>query len=147
MNTGNGKFEDATETAGDDFLRAIKAHRGSAFGDFDGDGKLDIVVSALGDSAELWRNTTSEPGNWVAFKLTGTKSNRDGIGARIRVGKQFNEMTSSVGYSSSSLVPVWFGVGALKLLDDVEIHWPSGTTQRLHSVPVNRVIDVREPGP
>ena len=141
VNAG-GKFSDGTP---DGMKAAAKAHRGAAFGDFNGDGRMDVIVSALGEPAELWENATANAGNWAAFRLTGTKSNRDGIGARIRVGKQFNEMTSAVSYASASLIPVHFGVGDAKVLDDVEIRWPSGRVQHLKGVPVNRVIDVKEP--
>ena len=137
-----GKFSDGTPQA---FKTAVKAHRGAAFGDFDGDGRMDVVVSSLAEPAELWENTTPNAGNWIAFRLTGTKSNRDGIGARIRVGKQWNEMTSAVSYASSSFIPVHFGIGEAKSLDEVEIRWPSGRIQHLKHPPVNRVIDVREP--
>ena len=103
-----GKFSDATPES---FKASPQAHRGAAFGDFNGDGRIDVVVSALGEPAELWENRTANAGNWIAFRLTGTKSNRDGIGARIRVGKQWNEMTSAAGYASSSLSAVHFGRG------------------------------------
>ncbi|HEY3454199.1 MAG TPA: CRTAC1 family protein, partial [Bryobacteraceae bacterium] len=137
-----GKFTDETPAT----MKAVRrAHRGAAFGDFDGDGRMDVVVSSLGEAAELWRNTTANAGHWVAFRLKGTRSNRDGIGARIRVGKQWNEMTSAVSYASSSLVPVYFGVGQAHELDAVEIRWPSGRVQQLHHVPVNRIVDVSEP--
>jgi enediyne biosynthesis protein E4 len=137
-----GKFTDETPPA----MKAVRrAHRGAAFGDFDGDGRVDVVVSSLGEAAELWRNTTTNAGNWVAFRLKGTRGNRDGIGARIRVGKQWNEMTSAVSYASSSLVPVYFGVGKEHELEAVEIRWPSGRVQQLHHVPVNRIVDVSEP--
>ncbi len=138
----DGKFSDCTPPA---MKASVKAHRGAAFGDFNRDGRMDIVVSSLSDLAELWENTTPVAGNWIAFRLTGTRSNRDGIGARIRVGKQWNEMTSAVSYASSSLIPVHFGVGAAQELNDIEIHWPSGSTQRLNHVQVNRIVDVKEP--
>lgn len=141
FSNAGGTFSDATPEA---FKRSVRAHRGAAFGDFNGDGRMDIVVSALGEPAELWENTTASAGNWIAFRLTGTRSNRDGIGARIRVGKQWNEMTSAVSYASSSLIPVHFGVGRARKVDDVEIRWPSGRIQRLSGLDVNRVIDVKE---
>jgi hypothetical protein len=141
LNTA-GKFSDATPEA---MKAARKAHRGLAFGDFDGDGRMDVVVSSLGEPAELWRNTTPQPGNWIAFRLRGTRGNRDGIGARIRLGKQWNEMTSAVSYASASLVPVHFGLGAAREVSDVEIRWPSGRVQKLGRLGVNKTIDVTEP--
>ena len=137
-----GKFSDGTPVA----MKAdVKAHRGAAFGDFYGTGLMDVVVSALGEKAELWKNTTSQPGNWIEFRLHGTHSNRDGIGAVIRVDKQWNSMTSAVSYASSSLIPVHFGVAGETELNDVEIRWPSGRQQRLNHIRVNQILDVTEP--
>jgi hypothetical protein len=137
-----GKFADGTSEA---LRAAAEAHRGAAFGDLNADGTIDVVVSALEAPAEIWQNTTPKSGNWIAFRLKGSTSNRDGIGARIRLGKQWNEMTSSLGYASSSLGPVHFGLGAATTADDVEIRWPSGRVQRLKAPAVNRVIEVTEP--
>jgi hypothetical protein len=137
-----GKFTDGTPAA----MKAdVKAHRGAAFGDFYGTGLMDVVVSALGEKAELWRNTTSRAGNWIEFRLHGTRSNRDGIGAVIRVDKQWNSMTSSVSYASSNLVPVHFGVAGTTELNDVEIRWPSGRLQKLSHIRVNQILNVTEP--
>ena len=137
-----GKFTDATPAA---MKASIKAHRGAAFGDFDSNGQIGVVVSALGDKAELWRNTTTQPGNWIEFHLHGKHSNRDGIGASIRVNSQWNLMTSALSYASSSLGPVHFGVGTATQLNDVEIRWPSGIHQHLSGITVNRIVDVQEP--
>ena len=142
LQNSGGTFAGATPRA---MEASVAAHRGAAFGDFDGDGRMDIVVSALGSPAELWRNTTASGANWIAFRLHGTKSNRDGIGAKIRVGKQWNDMTSAVSYASASLIPVHFGVGTLRTIQTVEIVWPSGRLQQLQQLPVNRIIDVTEP--
>jgi hypothetical protein len=110
VNLGDGTFRDASAEAG---LNLARAHRGSAFADFDNDGKIDVVVSALGEPAELWQNVSSEPNHWLILKLTGTRSNRDGMGAKIKIGNQFNHATTAAGYASSSPQSVHFGVGKL----------------------------------
>jgi len=125
-------------------LPGKRAHRGSGFGDFDGDGRIDIVVSSLGAPAELWRNR-SVAGEWIAFDLEGTRSNRDGIGACVHFAGQFNCKTSSVGYASSSLIPVYFGLGAARELGDARVVWPSGVEQTIADPAPGRVIKVREP--
>ena len=145
-NLRNGKFavaEDAGFAAGP----ALR-HRGSAWGDFNHDGRMDMVVTALGAAAELWMNTGAEQAHWLEVKLQGTRSNRDGIGAKLKVvsksGTQYNHATSAVGYASSSAGPVHFGLGA-DTMADVEIRWPAGGVQRLAGVAVDRVMTVKEP--
>src|SRR5437763_1016319 len=141
-NLGNGTFRDVSLEAGFDLARA---HRGSAFADFDNDGKIDIVVSALGEPAELWQNVSPGANRWLILKLIGTRSNRDGIGAKIRLGNQSNHVTTAVGYASSSPSTVHFGTGRLEKIDRVEIRWPSGTVQMLRNVATNQVLEVHEP--
>ena len=141
-NLGDGTFRDVSSDAG---FTLARAHRGSAFADFDNDGKVDVVVSALGESAELWQNVSPDRNHWLVLKLTGTRSNRDGIGAKIRVGDQFNHVTTAVGYASSSPSTVHFGTGKLEKIDRIEIRWPSGTVQVLQNVATNQLIEVREP--
>jgi len=141
-NLGDGIFRDVSSDAG---FTLARAHRGSAFADFDNDGKVDVVVSALGESAELWQNVSPDPNHWLVLKLTGTRSNRDGIGAKIRLGDQFNHVTTAVGYASSSPSTVHFGTGKLEKIDRIEIRWPSGTVQVLQNVATNQLIEVREP--
>ena len=94
---------------------------------------------------ELWENVS--PGNnaWITIQLVGTKSNRDGIGARVLLGNQANHMTSAVGYASSSHRGVHFGLGKTENIDVVKIEWPSGTVQNMATVEANQVIEVREP--
>jgi hypothetical protein len=125
-------------------------HRGSAVGDLNGDGKLDVVVNAISAPAEIWINQSPGNHHWIEFKLQGTKSNRDGIGARIKVvtksGAQYNQMTTSCGYASSSAGPVHFGLGADASAETVEIRWPSGIVQTMKDVAGDRVVGVKEPG-
>ncbi len=137
-----GTFRDVSEEAG---LSLVKAHRGAAFADFDGDGRIDAVVSSLGEPAELWRNESPQPGHWIILRLRGTKSNRDGIGAVIRIGKQYAEMTTALGYASSADWGVHFGLGGMQTIPKIEIRWPSGASQVLTNVKVDQVLDVTEP--
>ncbi len=141
-NLGDGTFRDVSSEAG---FNLAKAHRGSAFADFDNDGKIDVLVSALGEPAELWHNISPDVNHWLILKLTGTRSNRDAIGARIRLGNQSNHVTTAVGYASSSPQTVHFGTGKLETIDRIEIRWPSGTTQVLRNVATNQVLEVHEP--
>ena len=96
-------------------------------------------------------NRSEKSGHWLDIALRGTKSNRDGIGARIKLvtksGTQYNHMTTSVGYASSSDGPVHFGLGADSHADLIEIHWPSGIVQTLQNVPADQVLKVTEPAP
>jgi hypothetical protein len=143
----SGKFQALTEEAG--FTDATAArHRGCAFGDFDGDGRIDAVVTSLDHDAELWMNRSPGPNHWLEVALKGVKSNRDGIGARIMVatasGKQYNHQTSSVCYASSSLGPVHFGLGKDGVATTVEITWPSGIVQTLHNVAADHIVKAVE---
>jgi hypothetical protein len=143
----SGQWKALTGEAGLDASPAAR-HRGCAFGDFDGDGKVDVVVTALGKDAELWMNRSPEAGHWLDILLEGTKSNRDGLGALVKVvtaaGEQYNHMTTSVGYASSSHGPVHFGLGGEKTAKVVEIRWPSGIVQTLRNVAGDRLVRVKE---
>ena len=141
----NGRFENVSGRAGPDFA-VSRAHRGIGLGDFDGDGRLDVVITVLGGRPQLLRNVGSPDHSWLTVRLIGQKSNRDGIGAVVRVGSQSDEMTTSVGYASSSNVGVHFGLGTARAVDRVEVLWPSGVKQVLEHVAVNRIVTVTEPG-
>jgi hypothetical protein len=146
----SGKWEALTSEAG--FTEATAArHRGCALGDFDGDGRIGVVVTSMDRPAELWMNRSPNHNHWLDIALRGVKSNRDGIGARIKVvtkaGAQYNHQTSSVCYASSSLGPVHFGLGAEARAQKVEITWPSGIVQTLEDVEADRILKVTEPVP
>lgn len=143
-NTGNGTFRDVSAGSGLD-RGEPRAHRGCGLADFNQDGKLDVVVASLGGPAELWENVTPGTNTRLILRLRGTKSNRDGIGARIRIGDQYNHMTTSVGYVSSSHFGVHFGTGSAKSIERVTITWPSGREQVLENVPTGQVLEVSEP--
>ena len=143
-----GKWSALTEEAGFNASPPAR-HRGCAFGDFDGDGRIDIVAVALAKPAEIWMNRTESSAHWLDIALEGTRSNRDGLGALIKVstktGLQYNHMTESVGYASASLVPVHFGLGTDVRAESIEIRWPSGTIQHLENVACDRILKVKEP--
>ena len=108
-----------------------------------------MVVTALSADAEVWMNRSEKSGHWLEIALRGTKSNRDGIGARIKLvsrsGRQYNHMTTSVGYASSSDGPVHFGLGPDNRADSIEIQWPSGVIQTLTHVAADAIVKVTEP--
>jgi hypothetical protein len=111
---------------------------------------MDLVVTSLGGPVRVLRNVTETHNHWVLLKLVGTKSNRMGIGAQIRITtddgrKLYNEATTSTGYAASSDPRVHFGLGASRVIREVEIRWPSGTRQLLHDVTADRVVEVTEP--
>lgn len=148
-NLGNGQFEDVSAYAGLDFIRSAP-HRGLAFGDLDNDGRMDLVVTALGAPVSVFRNVTQTENHWILLKLVGTRSNQMGIGARIRVTTDdgrivYNEATTSSGYAASSDPRVHFGLGRSHVIKEIEIRWPSGTRQLLHNVAADHILQVIEP--
>ena len=148
-NLGNGQFEDVSASAGADFTRPAP-HRGLAYGDLDNDGRMDLVVTSLGGPVRVLRNVTQTGNHWMLLKLVGTRSNRMGLGAQIRVTtddgrKLYNEATTSTGYAASSDPRVHFGLGKSSLIREIEIRWPSGTRQLLHDVTADRILEVTEP--
>jgi len=142
LNDGRGRFRDATSASG--LGGAPAAHRGCGVADFNGDGRLDLVVLVLGAPAELWQNDSQPENTWLIVRLVGTRSNRDGIGARVIVGNQVRTMTTAVGYASSSHAGLHFGLGAAQEIDRLEVQWPSGAQQILEHVKANQVVLVRE---
>lgn len=143
------KFTDATEVMGKDFLRR-GYQRGAAFGDLNNDGFEDIVVTSLGETPRIYLNQRLNKNHWLLFDLRGTKSNRDGIGARLKLttasGRTlYSYATTSIGLMSSADRRVHFGVGQETMVNDVEILWPSGIVQHLNHVHADQILTVTEP--
>jgi hypothetical protein len=147
-NLQNATFRDASAEAGP-VMKLRAAHRGAAFGDLDNDGKVDVVVSAIGSSAELLYNTSPDGNHWIAIETIGTKSNRDGIGTQIKLTSesglvQYNEVTTAGSYASSSDKRVHFGLGHDSVVKEIELRWPSGTLQVVRDVKADQILRVVE---
>jgi hypothetical protein len=141
INDGRGRFRDASSESG--LAGAVAVHRGCGIADFDGDGRLDVVVLVLGARAELWQNASASSNHWLIVRLTGTKSNRDGIGARVTIGNQVRTMSTAVGYASSSYAGMHFGLGGAETVR-VDVQWPSGARQTIEGVKTNQVLEIKE---
>jgi enediyne biosynthesis protein E4 len=144
-----GKFVDVSSISGDVFHEAWVG-RGMAIGDVDNDGRVDAVVTSNGGAAYLLRNETATGNHWITLRLIGHKSNRDGIGAVVKLttaqGSQWATVTTSSGYLSSSDPRVHFGMGDSAVASSIEIHWPSGIVQTLKDVRGDRQVQVDESG-
>ena len=146
-NEGGKKFLDASGTAGDVFQQRWAA-RGLAIGDINNDGKVDVVATSTNGPAWVLLNETQTTNHWIEFELQGVKSNRDGIGATLKIttslGDQYATVTTAGSYQSSSNPRVHFGAGIDAIVKLVEIHWPSGVVQSLHDVNTDQIVRVKE---
>src|SRR5258706_66912 len=147
-NLRNGRFENVTAQAGS-ALQVAAAHRGCAFGDLNNDGRIDSIVSAIGEPAKVLYNISSRENHWILIQLEGTKSNRDGIGSKIKITSesgeiQYNHATTAFGYASASDKRVHFGLGAARRIREIEIRWPSGHTQLLKDIAPDQILMVKE---
>jgi len=150
-NLGNGRFAEVGNQAGPDFL-VPGAHRGVAFGDLDNDGRIDAVVTSLNEPVKFFHNISPGGHHWILLKLVGTRSNRMGLGARVRIKtadamEQWNEVTTAVGYASASDCRVHFGLRDNTLIEEIEVLWPSRTRQILHNVTADQIVTIEEPRP
>lgn len=146
-NMGKGRFEDVTQTAGPDFTRPRVA-RGTAYGDFDRDGDLDILITNNNGPAVLLRNDGGNRNHWIRVKLSGTRSNRNGIGATVHVttaaGTQWRMVHSGSSYCSASELTLTFGLGR-ETRAAVEVRWPSGAVQKIDNSKPGQTLEITEP--
>jgi hypothetical protein len=152
-NLRNGRFEEVTDLGGPG-ITAPTASRGAAFGDFDNDGDIDVVVNTVNGLPQLLRCDSITGNNWIKVKLIGTKSNRSGIGARVtcttalpgetKPFRQIDEVRSGGGYFSQSDLRVHFGLGKVEKVDAIEIRWPSGLVETQKGIEANQLLHVKE---
>jgi enediyne biosynthesis protein E4 len=145
---GAGRFADISESAGT-VLNDRTVARGACFADYDDDGKVDSFLVNLGAKGKLVHNVSTNTGHWVAIKLVGTKSNRDGIGARVEIyagdKRWTDERVAGSGYLSQNDGRMHFGLGPAMAIDKIIVKWPSGREQTLEKQAVDRVLTVEEP--
>lgn len=146
-NLGNGRFEDLSEKIGG-AVTVPTPSRGCAFGDYDNDGDIDILINPVNAIPELLRCDTANQNNWITIKAAGVKSNRSGIGARIKCvtdeGVQIDEIRSGGSYYSQNDLRIHFGLGKARKIKTLEIQWPSGQADILNDIAANQFVLVKE---
>lgn len=146
-NTGQGIFENVSDKVGSDF-QSPRVSRGAAVADFDNDGNLDILVNNNGQAPQLLRHDGGNSNHWLEILLIGTKSNRDGVGARVKVVAAglilYDQRKGGMSYQSAQDPRLHFGLGTRQTIDAIEIQWPSGTLTKLGRLPSDQIITVNE---
>ena len=146
-NLGGGKFQDVSATGGP-FFQVKTVGRGACFADFDNDGRMDAFQVNLGAAGRLLRNVTPSAGHWIMIRLVGTKSNRDGIGAKVEVlangTRQQAERVAGSGYLSQDDWRLHFGLGAATRAERITVTWPTGARQSVENVPADQVVTITE---
>jgi enediyne biosynthesis protein E4 len=147
-NIGGGKFQDVSIKRGEYFKQEFVG-RGACLGDYDNDGDFDIYIVNLNSAGKFLRNNKGNENNWLLLKLVGQTSNRDGIGARVRVTAggttQTSQKRSTTGYLSQNDPRMHFGLGKNEFVDKIEIRWPSGKSQVMEHIPANQILTIKEP--
>ena len=147
-NVGEGKFKDISLDLSA-YFREENVGRGACMGDYDNDGDLDIYIVNLDGQGKFLRNNKGNQANWILLNLSGTSSNRDGIGSRIKISAgnkvQTAQKKSTTGYLSQNDARVHFGLATADIIDKIEIKWPSGKYQVLEDIKVNQILTIKEP--
>ena len=147
LNQRNGTFGDVSNSVGS-AVAVPQASRGAAFGDLDNDGRIDVVIENIDGLPMILHNEGTNSNHWIAFELIGTRSNRLGLGAKVRVVagsvSQVDEVRSGGSYLSQNDLRLHFGLGAADRAERVEVRWPSGSTQILQNLASNRFYIVKE---
>ena len=147
-NMGNGTFKDVSVDLSP-YFKEEHVGRGACLGDYDNDGDIDAFIVNLNAEAKFLRNNKGNSKNWLALNLIGTTSNRDGIGARIKLMAgtdiQIAQKKSTTGYLSQNDPRVYFGLDAAVLVDRLEVIWPSGKTQVIENIKANQILTLTEP--
>jgi len=146
-NLGHGTFQNVSEELGRDF-QLPRVSRGAAIGDFDNDGDLDILVNNNGERPQLLRNDGGNANHWLEILLIGARSNRDGVGARVKLSAGdlvlCEQRKGGMSYQSAQDPRLHFGLGKYSIVDAVEILWPSGAVTKLAKIPADRIIAIEE---
>jgi enediyne biosynthesis protein E4 len=146
-NLGNGRFADVTEQLGPP-ATTPKAGRGTAFGDFNNDGQVDVAIANINDMPDLFRLKSDPANHWVSLKLVGVQSNRDAIGARVHAVtgavQQWDEVRGGGSYLSQNDLRIHFGLGAAALVDRIEVRWPNGLEESWDRLAVDRFHTLKE---
>ncbi len=146
-NNGRGVFENVSDQLGRDLL-APRVSRGVAVGDFDNDGNLDVLVSNNGEMPQLLRNDGGNENHWLEILLIGTKSNRDGVGARVKLTAgelvSYDQRKGGMSYQAAQDPRLHFGLGQRTRIDSLEIVWPSGAVTRLQNLKCDQIVAVKE---
>jgi hypothetical protein len=146
-NAGAGMFENVSDQLGPDFLLP-RVSRGAAIGDFDNDGALDILVNNNGQSPQLLRNDGGNSNHWLQLSLIGTRSNRDAVGARVKVTAGdlvlYEERKGGMSYQSAQDPRLHFGLGQRSVIGQIEIKWPSGAVSKLTNLKADQILAIEE---
>jgi enediyne biosynthesis protein E4 len=146
-NTGRGIFDNVSDQLGPDFVLP-RVSRGAAVGDFDNDGDLDILVSNNGQAPQLLRNDGGNANRWLEILLIGTKSNRDGVGARVKLTAGnlalYDQRKGGMSYQSAQDPRLHFGLGIRTKIDSIEINWPSGMVTKIANLKADQIIAIQE---